>query len=399
MIEVVVLYFLGKQTAQTAESKGYSGTTFALLLILFWVVGEFGGGFFAVRVLGRADEKMLVGHLLGGAVGRMLIGYVCALLGAGIGVALSFLVLTVLPGGSEEDRALLRRKYRRRYYHDDPDSGGGSRHKEAAMSTGVTWTLLSTGGLFVTGIVGVLLFLGLVGGGGGAGKGAVSANPQIVQMPGVLAYWSFDAIEDGKVIDHSGRNNHATLFGGRLAPGARGQALWLDDQPAHYLDFSTSPDFNFGHRAEFTFACWFTSNQVSASILSMHDTKGPICPQVELLLREGRLIVIISDDLDIRGKNGFVWGKQKNDGGWHHVAFTRKGQTVELFVDGVSQGQDTTAGTGGSITTDLRAVGCERGWILGGDLRWGNPSFKGGIDEVCFFSRALTQAELQSLMH
>jgi hypothetical protein len=69
----------------------------------------------------------------------------------------------------------------------------------------------------------------------------------------------------------------------------------------------------------------------------------------------------------IRGNvGGFaeVGGGSVNDDTWHHVALTRNaGNTLELYLDGVSQGTDSVAGANDAITTDLRAVGAEEYWI------------------------------------
>ena len=54
--------------------------------------------------------------------------------------------------------------------------------------------------------------------------------------------------------------------------------------------------------------------------------------------------------------------------------------------------------SGGSITTNLRALGSERRWVLDNVKEYGSPWFQGGIDEVCIFNRALTAAEIKSLM-
>ncbi len=404
MIEIFCLYFLGKQVSDTAQGKGYKGMLFAILLVLLWFGGEFGGGLGGVTIVRTSVEGKLIGHLIGGPAGKVLLTYLCALLGGGLGALLTFLVVRVLPSDAAEERSARRRKSGRGKGRRGADiEEEMSRHAQppAVISSGLRWTILSTGGLFVSGLVGVLLFLGVVRDprSGGSGKTSGSGNPQIIQMPDLLAYWSFDAVDGGKVIDHSGHNNHATLFGGKLEPGARGQALWLEDQPAHYLDFSSLPDFNFGEKADFTFAGWFTSSQTSATIISLTSSKAVAgYPQLDFLLREGRLIVMLSDDNDVFAKQGFVWVKQKNDGGWHHFAFTRKGNTLELFIDAVSQGQDTKIAVGGPLTTDQRAVGCERAWAIQNDRRWGNPSFSGGLDEICIFSRALTRAEIQNLM-
>ena len=71
---------------------------------------------------------------------------------------------------------------------------------------------------------------------------------------------------------------------------------------------------------------------------------------------------------------------------------------IQLWVDGVLQGQMAAAQSGGAVTTDQRALGSERGWVLTNDKRWGHPSYQGGIDEVCVFNRAAEPAEVQTLL-
>jgi hypothetical protein len=286
---------------------------------------------------------------------------------------------------------------RRRYDRDEDERADDRprRRRRAEGGSAVLWAVIGGVIALVLGVGIALMVLLMHHGLGDAGAGG---NPQVARMPGLLAYWSFDHVEGGQVIDQSGRKNHATLVGGRLAPGARGQALWLDNNAGEYLDFSASPDFNFAAGTDFTFAGWFITSERSATVLSLRARPGNACPQLEFLVRDGRAMLIVSDDQDQAGQNGVVWAKNPNDGEWHHFAFTRRGRTVELFLDGVSQGQHAAGGVGGPITTDLRAVGCERAWALQNDHRWGNASIRGGIDEVCIFNRAVTPAEIQTLM-
>ncbi len=229
--------------------------------------------------------------------------------------------------------------------------------------------------------------------------GAVPAalgNPKIQRMPGLLAYWSFDDVRNGRALDGSGRNNHATLVGAQLGEGARGQGLRLDGRAEQYCDLGAGADLNFAANAPFTFAGWYRTPLRSATVLSLRHTRG--AQQIDLLVRDNRLIVVVGDDEDPETQNAFVWSKRENDGGWHHFAFTRRGSTVELFQDGVSQGTGVALHSAGPVTTDRRALGCERRWAEDDDRRWGNASFQGGIDEVCVFNRALAPAEIQALM-
>jgi hypothetical protein len=257
------------------------------------------------------------------------------------------------------------------------------------------WVGLGCGALALCGILTagavVLLLLPPWRGGGGAEAGAVR------RLPGLVAYWSFDEVQGDRVIDGSGGGHHATLVGApRLAPGARGQALWLDNRADQYCDLGVGAHLNFPADAAFTFAGWFSCRQPSATLLSLRHSAGATNPQVDLVLREGRILVLVGGDQDQTGQ-GTVWGPVANDGGWHHFAFTRAGGAVELFLDGASQGRAVSPNAAEPITTDLRALGCERLWAAQNDLRWGNPSFQGGLDEVCVFRRALTPAEVLGL--
>ena len=131
------------------------------------------------------------------------------------------------------------------------------------------------------------------------------------------------------------------------------------------------------------------------SVSPLRNSRGE--QQIDLIVRDNRLLVVVGDDNDPGPQNAFVWSKRPNDGQWHHFAFTRRGSTVELFQDGVSQGTHVALSSGGPITSDHRALGCERMWVENNVRKWGNPSFEGGIDEVCVFNRALAPAEVQAL--
>jgi hypothetical protein len=251
------------------------------------------------------------------------------------------------------------------------------------------WVGLGAGGALLLAAVVVVIVL--------LGRRSPAAGPSpYARLGGLLAHWSFDDVQGATVRDQSGRGHHATLQGGRLAQGVTGQALWLDGQGDQFCDLGGGNDLNFADHAGFTFAGWFRTAEESATILSLRNRQANT--QIDLLIRGGRLLVVVGDDLDPGPQNAFVFAQQPNDGQWHHFAFSRNGSVIELYLDGVSQGANQAPNSGGPITTDLRALGSERLWQLNNDLRWGAPSFRGGIDEVCVFDRALTAAEIRGLM-
>jgi hypothetical protein len=285
----------------------------------------------------------------------------------------------------DDDDVPIRRK---------PKSGGGGIWLMVGAGCGCLALLAGAG------VVAVILVVVLTRDRGGPGPAiageAAAPNPKIKNMPGLVAYWSFDDTDGNKVIDHSGRGNHAKIVGARLEPGVRGRALALSGERNQYCELPATNDLNFAANAPFTFAGWFKTPLRSATILSLTSARGP--QQIDMLVRDNRFITVVGDDFDNNVQNAFVWSNVQNNGAWRHFALARQGNTLRLWIDGQLQGQKAANSAGGPVTTDLRAIGSERVWIVKNDNRWGNPAFEGLIDEVCVFNRVLEQGEVQMLM-
>ena len=86
--------------------------------------------------------------------------------------------------------------------------------------------------------------------------------------------------------------------------------------------------------------------------------------------------------------------KSYNDGAWHHVAASLSPAGQVLFVDGELVGRDVTATSG--------LPGLVGQWMLGGDSVSGSASapsskfFKGVLDDVAVYPRALSRAEVRA---
>ena len=74
---------------------------------------------------------------------------------------------------------------------------------------------------------------------------------------------------------------------------------------------------------------------------------------------------------------------------WTHLALTYDGANIRIFINGVQAG--SVAQTGG-ITTSAGAL------RIGGNSVWGEY-FKGLLDEVRIYNRALSTAEIQTDMN
>ena len=84
-----------------------------------------------------------------------------------------------------------------------------------------------------------------------------------------------------------------------------------------------------------------------------------------------------------------VGGTAINDDGWHHVVGIRRGQQIEIYVDGDADASPVTlVGAKDVNNTIALTIGAT---ILAGD------AYAGLIDEVTIYSRALNECEISEL--
>ncbi len=81
-----------------------------------------------------------------------------------------------------------------------------------------------------------------------------------------------------------------------------------------------------------------------------------------------------------------------NDGQWHHVAVSKNGSAVTLYVDGKLDNTGTVGGAPSVNQTDI-------GVLFNGGIREADSYFNGDLDEVRIWSDVRTQAEIQANMH
>jgi hypothetical protein len=304
-----------------------------------------------------------------------------------------------MPRRSYDDDSDLEDRPRRR--HKKP---GGKRPKNRGMSVALI-VGLALGGVFLIGggaVAAVLLLRD-------RSTGTAQAQDP---FPSMLAHWSFDKVkvnpdESTTIFDETGRGNDGRMTGGKLAPGRKGNALWLDGREDQYVDVSKAKDLQaFAPGTELTIAAWFqTRERTGGTIVAFHHPEYPT--QLDIFVRDYRVIGIIGDDNDTTGRHAFVWGEDKSkmpptasNGQWHHVAMTRRERIVEVFYDGVSQGIDARGNSGGKLSGGEGAIGCHLGFVRNSvDMtKFGRAGFKGAIDEVYVFGRALSESEIQRLM-
>lgn len=87
MLEIVLLWAMGKKVALIANAKGRSGTPYVFLLLGLWFGGQIGGAIlgFVIGIVSNPHEEPSVGLM-----------YVVGLLGAAVGAILTFVIVNSL---------------------------------------------------------------------------------------------------------------------------------------------------------------------------------------------------------------------------------------------------------------------------------------------------------------
>ena len=206
---------------------------------------------------------------------------------------------------------------------------------------------------------------------------------EVPVVPGLVAAYSFDEASGATIFDSSANGNHGTISGAtRNTSGQYGAALDFDgSNDSVTVPDSSSLDLTSGMTVEawvrpLTTSGWRTvvlkerpGDVVYALYSSNNDNGRP------------------SGRARVNGSNVLVNGTSRlTTSVWTHLAATFDGSNLRLYVNGALVGTRSASGTILTTTNPLRIGGSS---ALG---RW----FRGRIDEVRVYNRALSASEIQS---
>jgi BNR repeat-like domain/Concanavalin A-like lectin/glucanases superfamily len=186
--------------------------------------------------------------------------------------------------------------------------------------------------------------------------------------------------------DTSGNGLDGLVSGSpQVVGGAFGSGLEL---AGDYVELPNAGALRFGTGA-FTAAAWFrsTSPDTQAVLWAHSRIDGEAKWWIRLEPDLGRIRALLDSGTATRSvtaPGNFA------DGTWHHVALVRGSGGVTLYVDGVA------AGTGAAFTGSVSAAAAT-GIRVGSRVDGINDPMRGAADEVWFFDRALTAAEVGTL--
>ena len=205
-----------------------------------------------------------------------------------------------------------------------------------------------------------------------------------VMPSGTVAYYPLDTGTGTQAYDVSTNSNTAPLSGSpSWVAGQVGEGISLNGSS----QYASAPNSSSLSQTDtLTIEAWvkLTDYANYNSIVSKTTGNGSANNTYELRTEQttGKL-QFLGFDSALRTVTSSV---AVGTGGWHHVAVTKGGGSVKLFIDGVQQGSGSVAVTT-SNTNDAK-IGARD------DLAATN-FFKGSLDEVRLYNRTLADAEVK----
>lgn len=219
---------------------------------------------------------------------------------------------------------------------------------------------------------------------------------------GLIAYYPLN----GNGLDHSGSELHGTVGGATPTPNQSGQnnAAMHFDGVDDYILVANAEALNFG-TGPFAISFWAKAEDPYGSLQTLvnkgvsGEFLGPN-PSYWVRLRDfnsqNQIEATLTDGhppaTDLGSTEAFF-----ADLDWHHVVFQRTGDGLELWVDNelVASLPDTqfrnVSGNGNLI------LGAQNPWKVGGNIPYIHNFFKGSLDEIRLYNKALCDDEIEEL--
>ncbi len=202
----------------------------------------------------------------------------------------------------------------------------------------------------------------------------------------VLAF-AFDEGAGTTSLDTSGNGKTATLVNGAgWSTGRFGQALNLDG----VNDYVTvaGPNLPTG---DYTWELWVNPDRNNVFQTLMEGQNGAGGGILELNLAAGGAVQVWSN-----GAQRLVTASTVPTGVWTHVALTRSGSTLRVYLNGTQDANTGSDGAAIAFSGDPLLIGVDADSGGTGTL---NGYLDGRVDELRVYSRALTGAEISTDMN
>ena len=197
----------------------------------------------------------------------------------------------------------------------------------------------------------------------------------------LVAAYSFDEGTGDKAVDSSGGSNSAILNNAAWTSKAKyGKALSFNGKNSFVsAGVAGLPAVN----APKTISCWLNVSGgagTTQSVIALANEAQHASVQQEFKSSQVGMLQY--------GDTWLVAGNSPPAKAWHHFAYTFDGTQNRFYIDGVLVSSSTIQPQAGSVA----------GFQIGRGIA-GSDYFKGSIDEVRIYSRALSQEEITAVMN
>ncbi len=205
-----------------------------------------------------------------------------------------------------------------------------------------------------------------------------------IPTDGLVAYYPFD----GDALDHSGNGHHGTVHGATLTTGISGQAYSFDGVDDSVDVNSSSHPLG---RVSVSYACWVnikSDRTRTGCIIDVGSGRGIVNQRSSLIVHEWeRCVSYIGEGNDIKPTLANLLENR-----WHYVVVTKSNNSVSFYIDGNIK-HTAVHGSGQNLTSSRFSIGLAKIHSTNS----GYEPFKGEIDEVRIYNRALSAAEVSAL--
>jgi len=205
--------------------------------------------------------------------------------------------------------------------------------------------------------------------------------PEIaVAEPDLMGWWTLDEGVGATAVDWSGHDHHGTLLAdSQWVDGYHGGALELDGG-GDYVDFGNPQDWPDGQSAR-SMCAWAKTDTVAGGWRWIAAYGSPATGRAMFIGLNGTAVYGggYGDDVFLDG----FW----QTGVWHHICLTYDGTTAVLYADGQQIASEAKTW---DLALSLAHVGRQ--------VNTAAEFWKGTVDDVRVYSKALTPAEIAEIM-
>ncbi len=197
-----------------------------------------------------------------------------------------------------------------------------------------------------------------------------------------LGYWSFDECKDGICPDNSASKSNGKVYGAAQVEGIKGSALGCNGID-NYLEIADADALN--PAGAFSISLFVKPEPVEAGLAGRNILGKPGTNYLGsygiFSNKDGTAVIFMIS----AGKESFQISGKVSPYNWHHLALVYDGSDLYGYIDGKNVGKKSVSGSMDLNKDPLR---------IGGGLK--KRSFRGAIDEVKIYGRALSQEEIKS---